>query len=436
MSRLRQGLPIAILTILAMIVVAGILLAFRLPAETVFLGAWLTMALGPSKLLDRWRGRAEAAVLLPVMSALIGVVALAFRWQFWFGAVLFTLALAASVWLRRFGRTGSRVGGLIAMPFLTLLVAPGGGGLWQSVVAGVTALAVAIAARWIAQLIRVVPPPDPELPPGESTLRPIVSTRMAIQLGLAVAVAFAVGWFLFPQHWAWVVLTAYLVQSGNRGRADVLYKSGLRVVGAAVGSLVLLLIPPEAGLPPWVALVITLAAIAVGLVLRPVSYGFWAFAFTLALATVQSALTGAQPDLLQRVLAIVVGAVISVLAAWLVLPVRSEGVVRKRIGEALAALQEQLGSPGVEHAAAVEIAVRRVDEVSRPFRFAAAVPLLPARAKRTGSWIALVDECADAGVALEAPADPETRRALGAARRAVGTPDELLAALQAVREAL
>ena len=38
------------------------------------------------------------------------------------------------------------------------------------------------------------------------------------------------------RYWPWAVITAYIVASGNRGRADVLHKGWLRVLGTAVGA--------------------------------------------------------------------------------------------------------------------------------------------------------------------------------------------------------
>jgi uncharacterized membrane protein YccC len=60
---------------------------------------------------------------------------------------------------------------------------------------------------------------------------------MALQMGAALAIAFAAGRTLFGVHWSWLVMTAFIVSSGNRGRGDVLYKSGLRIAAAAMGTV-------------------------------------------------------------------------------------------------------------------------------------------------------------------------------------------------------
>ena len=57
--------------------------------------------------------------------------------------------------------------------------------------------------------------------------------REATLTALAMAAAaFVVGDLAFPMHWRWVVLSALLVNVGNRGRLDVVNKSALRVLGA------------------------------------------------------------------------------------------------------------------------------------------------------------------------------------------------------------
>ena len=47
---------------------------------------------------------------------------------------------------------------------------------------------------------------------------------MALQMGVALSAAFAIGLLFFPQHWGWSVLTAFIVCSGARGRGDAAYK--------------------------------------------------------------------------------------------------------------------------------------------------------------------------------------------------------------------
>ncbi|CAN5193178.1 hypothetical protein BH09ACT5_BH09ACT5_15930 [soil metagenome] len=162
---------------------------------------------------------------------------------------------------------------------------------------------------------------------------------------------------------------------------------------------------------------ILICSIVVGLVLRGVSYAFWALAITLVLSLLQSGL-GAEPiDLGARVLAILVGAACGILASWFVLPIRSEGVVRRRLAGVLSGLEERVtkGSPAPS--------LVPVDEVAPPFVLLARTPLAPARWRRTGEWIILVREIAP--LVVDDSALPQLR----AARRAMREPDAIRGAL-------
>ncbi|GGF35809.1 hypothetical protein GCM10011399_30980 [Subtercola lobariae] len=180
-------------------------------------------------------------------------------------------------------------------------------------------------------------------PPSRPQPRRILpSTRMAAQLAVALAAAFIVGRLVFPDHWAWVVLTAFIVCAGNRGRGDVVYKSILRVAGAVAGTVAVVALTEMLGAEGGTTVTIAIFTILFfALWLRDINYAFWAAGVTVILALLQTAsgasvLTGG-PLLGERIVAIVVGALCGVLASWFLLPVRTEAVVRKRLADALAA---------------------------------------------------------------------------------------------------
>jgi hypothetical protein len=259
------------------------------------------------------------------------------------GSAVFVLALSATVWVRRFGPMATRMGTLAVLPLLSLLFAPSGSPLWNG-------LAAAVVFVLVSGLQLVVGS-------GEVVARQrssaITSAKMAVQLAAALAAAFAVGRVLWPEHWQWVVLTAFIVCSGNRGRGDVLHKSVLRVLGAAAGTLA------ATGLfalvtPGGIGCVATiLVVLVVGIVLRPVSYAYWAGCVTAAMALLLGLLgEDAGPLLLTRLAAIGIGGVLGVAASWLILPIRSRDVARKRIGEARRAIEELRVAEAHEAAAA------------------------------------------------------------------------------------
>jgi uncharacterized membrane protein YccC len=210
---------------------------------------------------------------------------------------------------------------------------------------------------------------------------------MAIQMAIALAAAFVIGALVFPEHVTWVVLTAFIVCSGNRGRADVLYKSGLRIVGAAIGTIVasiglIWLTPSHPFLQGPTLVVALLVIIGVGLWLREWTYAAWAVVMTLVITLLQGATihasatnygaanqvvsTGGE-QLWIRILAIIVGAACGLAASWFVLPVRSEGVVRRRVADALAALSEYATEPGPVTDHELGAALDKLDEVATPW---------------------------------------------------------------------
>ncbi|MHA7985576.1 FUSC family protein [Rathayibacter sp. CAU 1779] len=312
------------------------------------------------------------------------------------GDAVFVVVLSAGIWVRRYGPTASRIGTLVALPFIAVLVVPApvqpgaGFSLWGAVVALLVAV-VALLVQWLARLTGVTPrrarpPRAPAAPrsavttsasampsdarattqapaaaaasagserPGAAgargRMRPIASTRMAIQLAVTLTGAFLIGHLVFGEHWFWCVLTAYLVASGNRGRGDVVYKGIHRTIGAAAGTVVaavLSLLAATGPMSPQAAgmSVLTIAVIlALGLWLRPAGYGWWAAAMTAMLSILQE-LTGTQPGpvMLVRLAAIVVAGAFAVAVAWWVLPVRTGDALRARTAAALAALTDLL----------------------------------------------------------------------------------------------
>ncbi|MBI0383405.1 FUSC family protein, partial [Streptomyces albiflaviniger] len=166
---------------------------------------------------------------------------------------------------------------------------------------------------------------------------------MAWQMAAALAAAFAVGRMVWPDHWAWVVLTAFLVGSGARSRADVLVKGVWRTVGAAVGTVVAGALAGSFGPRSDAVVVLIFAVLAVATWLRELSYAYWAGCVTAVLSLLYDWFGQSPGSLLHtRLAGIAVGAVIGIAASWLVLPIRTSAAVRARTAAALAALTELL----------------------------------------------------------------------------------------------
>jgi len=327
----------------------------HLGPSIVVLTTVLGMTLGRTQRHGGTRQRLVSLATLPVVSVACNEVGRLFIEHPNVADALFTAALGLSIWIRRFGGRASRLGTLIALPFIALLVTPvpvlpgespsvGRSMLW-SAVAAVIAFCWVWVTQEVAQRIGYVEaePERATTQANKSNARIPASTRMAVQMTLSLALAFVIGRSLFPTHWTWIVVTAFIVNSGNRGRGDVVYKCLLRIAGAAVGTVMATLV---AGLfPPRdnTAIVIILVVLAVGSWLRTINYAYWAGCVTSVLSLLQGYFGEGHVGLIgERLLQIVLGGALAVAIAWFVLPVKSSQVLRRRIADSLAALTDAL----------------------------------------------------------------------------------------------
>ncbi len=353
------------------------------------------------------------------------------------GAAVFVVVLALSVWLRNFGARWRAIGTLIALPFIALLVLPGGpaharGGppvdLALVIAAGLVAYAFATAA---SVLRRDGPASDAPAgnARGERKPRPglPVPTRMALQLATALTAAFAVGFAFFPGHAGWAVLTAYIVCAGARGRGDAFYKAVLRLGGALAGTAAALAVT-SVWAPSGVAeAIVVFAALYLGLWLRDRNYAYWAGAMTLIFALLSRTSGPLTAEVFAvRLEAILAGAVCGVAAAWFVMPIRTEAVIRRYLADALLAFDEVIAHAHLADAdhprrvAHFEERIAELDRVAPPVRWHRRV--FRSRADHPAGWIDAAGALRPHARAVEAAAKRGAiRRAIGVSRRAIAT---------------
>jgi uncharacterized membrane protein YccC len=446
-----RALREASVTMLAAIVTLLCALAMDPSLGSAVMAVVLCLSLSRSHLDRDRRGRIEAAIALPVVSLVaVGVGFLLYRAP-WLGALVFVAGMFLSVWLRRFGPMSQRAGSLIALPFVVLLTTPYIPSTSDSrippvlipVVIALLALLWVSVSHAFARHVGFLPntrEPDRTMsnPRRESSMRPIASTRMAIQMAIALALSFAVGYVYFAERWAWIVLTAFIVLSGNRGRLDVAYKSVLRVLGAAAGTLIATLLGSHVGTHDTMTVVMIFAATYLGVWLRPLGYAWWALFITLALALLQSFAGSPASILWPRLEEIVIGATIGVASAWFVLPVRSTAALRRRIADALSTLADALdpASPAqTPHDFLAAIA--GVEQMAPAFRVSR---LLSRRflAVQPADWVDVLLACRDPAIAVieKSEQSDSVRRAVGNARKSMREPTEILPALRGLHGSL
>jgi hypothetical protein len=442
----------AIVTMLAVLATLACALAIDPEPGPAVLAVVLCLSFSRSHLDRDVRGRLEAAVALPVVSLVaIGVGTLLQRSP-WLGAMVFVAGMFVSIWLRRFGPMTRRAGSLIALPLVVLLTTPHVAAthagplmaLLIPVIVALLALLWVTAFQLLARRVKLLPPVRPIAAPGpvplqKSTQGPTTSMRMAIQMAVGLAAAFVVGYVFFAERWSWIVLTTFIVNSGNRGRLDVAYKSVLRVLGAAAGTLMALTFTLHVGSHDTDTVMLILLAVFLGIWLRPLGYAWWALFVTLALALLQGFEgSSAQHILWPRLQEIVLGASIGVAAAWFVLPVRSTGVLRRRIADALAILADAVDPSTPARASGdFDFALAQLEQIAPAFRASRWITRRQ-RSVHPADWVDALLACRDATVVVidrgETPG--QLRRSVGAARKALREPAELLPALQELQRSL
>jgi Fusaric acid resistance protein-like len=391
----------------------------------------------------------------PIVAVGVSAIGWLLHNAFVVGAVVYITAMSFSIWSRQFGETTRRIGSIAALPLVAVLIAPApphapGGHLinvFLVIVAGVTAYAWLIALAEIAKRAGLI-----VSTPATFTIRAVEAqrkkgtlsphTRMAIQMAVALTAAFVIGRVAFAHHWSWVVLTAFIVCSGSVSRGDAVYKGFLRLVGATAGTLVAALVQYIYAPQGSAAAALIFGVLFVGLWLREINYAWWAACITLVIAVLQS--TGARADasiLHLRLLEILIGALCGAGATWFVLPIPTELLVRRRIADALLALDEFASadntSPEERHQRLqiFQEHIARLDSVAPPVEFHRHVMFQHRNVNHPATWIHQMKQCAHRIDAFEGSqkdlvrAIRHTRKTLGQRELPLSDPLQRLNAL-------
>ncbi|MBV9029121.1 MAG: FUSC family protein [Pseudonocardiales bacterium] len=159
-----------------------------------------------------------------------------------------------------------------------------------------------------------------------------LSTRQALQVGIATSLAIVVGELVSPARWYWAVLTAFIVFANTSSRGDVISRGWQRLVGTVGGVLAgmgLAVLVSGHELP---ALLVLFGCAFLMLYLVRISQSLLAFWVTAVLAVLYGLIGQFSVQaLVLRIEETAVGVAMGTLAAYLVLPKRT----REAFGEAL-----------------------------------------------------------------------------------------------------
>ena len=365
--RLRESAVTMAATLLSFGCVLALKHAVGLTSSSVLLAVVLSLSLNRQR-ADRRPQPARMLMVAPVLLPLLAVGAGEIGTRMFthpnLGDALFVAGMAGAIWLRRFGDIGRRAGTLVSLTLTATLITPGpvvpvGAGTptrWWGAVVALIALAWVRLTWWASERVGVLTAKPAEVTPAAVPPRPVepgtpwhrrlsAISKLALQMAVALAAAFAAGREVFGIHWTWTVLTAFIVSSGNRGRGDVAHKAVLRVAGAAGGTMIATVFANVFPAHDDWSVVTIFAVLAIAQWLRPVSYAFWAAGMTAALALLYG-FYGEQGThlLLDRLEGILLGAGIAVAVAWVVLPIRNVDVIRRQLAVALGAIAGQVSA--------------------------------------------------------------------------------------------
>jgi uncharacterized membrane protein YccC len=288
-----------------------------------------------------------------------------------------------------------------------------------------------------ADLTTAFPPTHPAAvgpaDPARAARRASVLTRLAVQSAVAVGLGLAAGQLLFPDHWTWTALTALTLTGGARSRGDVVLRGLQRLGGALAGTVFATALAALVADRPALAVLVLVLALTAGAVLRELDYAWWAFCLSVVIVLLHDvagpsgAVTGSGDVLVQRLLAILVGAGCALGPALLLRPVPTALPVRRQAADWLAASRALLaaagGTPsrgGLDAVRAMEDAAGAIRDVGRSLHVVARLPGRSAPEPVTWARSAAAGTAAARRVALgDADAAPEVKHAYAAIGRSL-----------------
>jgi uncharacterized membrane protein YccC len=197
------------------------------------------------------------------------------------------------------------------------------------------ALAVVDTARATAEVrtqmerIAIAHPdaPAPREPPPRSGMLP--STRQAVQVAVAAALAIVVGEIVSPSHWYWAAIAAFVIFAGTNSWAETLDKGWQRLLGTVLGVPSGVVVATLVSGNNAASLVMIFVCLFCAFYFMKVTYSLMTFWISTMLALMYGLLGEFTFRLLLlRIEETAIGAVIGIAAAMLVLPINTRTRIR------------------------------------------------------------------------------------------------------------
>ncbi|MEU8651880.1 FUSC family protein [Streptomyces sp. NPDC048737] len=241
------------------------------------------------------------------------------------------------------------------------------------------------------------------------------TTRAAVQVSVGSALAIVGGELLSTQRWYWAVLTCWIVFINTASTGEILVKGYRRLLGTALGVVAGIGLAGLVGHHTGTAFAVVLLCVFAMFYTAPLSYTLMSFFVTAALGVLYTLLHTYSLDVLVlRVEETALGVASGVVAAALVLPVRTDRrtdelltTVLQRLTDVTGAAVEQLsGGPPAElldRARELDQALSDLRSATQPLTH----PVTPLRTRRdTAQYVvALLETCAYHARSLAATAE-------------------------------
>ncbi|MFF8669876.1 FUSC family protein [Streptomyces sp. NPDC015242] len=241
------------------------------------------------------------------------------------------------------------------------------------------------------------------------------TTRAAVQVAVGSSLAIAGGELLSTQRWYWAVLTCWIVFINTSSTGEILVKGYRRLLGTVFGVVAGIVLAGLVGQHTLTAFALVLVLIFAMFYVAPLSYTLMSFFVTAMLGLLYTLLHTYSLDVLVlRIEETAIGAACGVVAAALVLPVRTDrrtnellGTVLDRLADVAEAAVGQLSGGAADElldkARDLDQALADLRAATQPLTH----PVTPLRARRdTARYVvALLETCAYHARTLAATAE-------------------------------
>lgn len=172
-----------------------------------------------------------------------------------------------------------------------------------------------------------------------------LSTRQAVQVGVATSLAIVAGELVSPARWYWAVIAAFVVFAGTSSRGDVLARGWQRLLGTVGGVVAGMLLAFLVGDDTVASLTLLAVCVFLALYLVRISVGLLAFFVTAVLALLYGVIGQFSVEtLVLRVAETAVGGALGALAGFLVLPKHTREAFRDALDDTVDALDRTLAA--------------------------------------------------------------------------------------------